>query len=261
LDAELLLAHSLGTTQAGLLAWLAEPLPADAWARFEALVARRAAGEPVAYLVGRVGFMEVELEVSPAVLIPRPETELVVEWATGWARRLPAAAVVLDVGTGSGAIAVVLARRLPGAEVHATDLSLPALALARRNAERLAAPGIAFHQADLFPGWPERFDLVVANLPYVGTRDLDEVDPAVIAYEPAAALLAGPDGLDEIRRLLPRLPDRLAPGGAAALEIGWRQGPAVVALARAAFPNAAVHLHADLAGLDRWVSIETAPAA
>jgi release factor glutamine methyltransferase len=257
LDAEILLAHVLGVSRAALLARGRDPLDPDDDGRFAALVARRAAGEPVPYLVGRCHFYGLELEVTPDVLIPRPETELLVAWAL---ERLGAATEVrdaVDVGTGSGAVALALARNAPGTCWHGTDTSAAALAVAERNARGLG-PGttVIWHQVDLLPDAPRRFGLVVANLPYIGRDELADVAPGVLRYEPHDALFAGRDGLAVIRRLLAALPGRVTPGGDVGLEIGWRQGPAVVALAKAALPGGRVMLHRDLAGLPRVVTIE-----
>lgn len=258
-DAEALVGAATGLNQTQLLARLREPLPEPAARQLATLVVRRAAGEPLAYVLGQAYFCDLSLTVSPAVLIPRPETELLAEWAIAWAGRHPEARTALDIGTGSGALALALASRLPRLKLVATDISSAALAVARGNAARLALSDRArFVEADLLPQAPERFDLIVANLPYVGTDDPD-LAAEVRAWEPAIALFAGPDGLALLRRLFALLPGRLAPGGAVGLEIGWRQGAAVLELARSAFPDAKVRLLPDLAGLDRLVTLECAP--
>ncbi len=268
LDAELLLAHALGLSRAALLACGRDPLPEPARSAFDTLVARRAAGEPVAYVTGQSWFYSLNLRVTPAVLIPRPETEGLVEWALAWVKRRRSVAgdsplTLVDIGTGSGAVALALAANIPVdvAEIHATEISPAALEVARYNAARLGlAEQVTFHCADLLPPappGPPAFNLIVANLPYVGLDELGDVAPDVYQWEPYGALFAGADGLAEIRRLLSTLPGRLHPGGAAGVEIGWRQGPAVVALAQAAFPVAGVVLLRDLAGLDRIVTVQT----
>lgn len=266
LDAELLVAHVMGLTRAQVLARATDPWPADGAALLADLVARRARGEPVAYLVGRAWFFGLALEVTPDVLIPRPETEGLVTWAGDWIRsRAPDIGRpirVVDVGTGSGAIALALATAhgAASADVWATDVSAAALAVAARNAARLGlAERVHLSAADLLPDGPEApacFDLVVANLPYVGLRELGDVERDVMRWEPHGALFAGPDGLGVIRRLLALLPARLATGGAAALEIGWRQGAAVRDLAAAAVPGATVAVHPDFAGLDRMIVVQ-----
>lgn len=272
--ARTLLADQLGWTSAALLGALGEPLPAPERAAFEARVARVAAGEPLAYVVGHQPFLDVSLRVDRRVLVPRPETEELAEWALGWARQRAAerrpVARALDVGTGSGALAIAIARGCPDAVVVATDIDAAALDVARGNADRLGVAsrvrcvvadlvvplgGDAAAGADL----DGPFDLVVANLPYVGTDERGEVAASVLAHEPAQALFAGRDGLALLRRALPLLPPRLAPGAAVGLEIGWRQGEAVAALAVEALPGARVAVRRDRSERPRFVIVETAP--
>jgi release factor glutamine methyltransferase len=242
LDAEVLLAHVLGRDRAALHAAPEQRLTAAQAARFAALAARRRAGEPVAYLTGRRAFRWLELTVDERVLIPRPETEGLVEAAL----TLPAGARVVDVGTGSGAVGLALAHERPDLEVVATDCSAPALAVARANAARLRLR-VELRQADLLEGIEGRLDAVVSNPPYVpaGERLARDVD----AYEPAEALRAGPDGLAVIRRLVPRAAAR-APF--VALEVGAGQAGAVTELCRAA-GYADVEARRDLAGIERIV--------
>lgn len=279
LDGQLLLAEVLGWDRARLLGRLDERLAVEVAVRYGALVDRRATGEPVAYILGRAWFHGLRFEVSPAVLIPRPETELLVDWGLAWLNAWPSGRArpprVLDVGTGSGAIVLGLAaawgtaRRRGGLqrradpdqrepEWWATDLSPPALAVARANAASLVPERtIRFVEADLWP--PEdagAFDLVLANLPYVGTDERALLTRDVLAFEPTDALFAGPDGLGLIRRLVRSLSGRLAPGGAVGLEIGYRQGEAVAALLGEALPKGKVRVHRDLAGLERLVTGE-----
>lgn len=228
-DAELLMAHVLGKPRSWLFAHGDERVPAGTAAAFNALVARRAAGEPVAYLTGRRGFWRFDLAVSPATLIPRPETELLVELALA---RLPAerALRVADLGTGSGAIALALAHERPRAQLIATDASAEALALARANAATLELRNVEFRQGDWFaPLRGERFDLIASNPPYIALDDphLREGD---LRYEPAAALASGGDGLDAIRAIAAAAPAHLEPRGWLLLEHGWEQGAAVRAL-------------------------------
>lgn len=268
LDAELLLAEVLGLERPGLLARLRDPFPDDAGPVFQVLVDRRAAGEPVAYILGRAWFHGLSFEVSPAVLIPRPETELLVDWGLacleGRDQNLPAAHV-LDVGTGSGAVIVALAAawrdRYPPAagrpepRWQAVDLSAAALSIAAANARRLVPEAaITFARADL---WPEpiaaTYDLILANLPYVGLDEAELLARDVRDHEPHEALFAGPDGLDCIRRLVADLPLRLAPGGAVGLEVGWKQAERVARLLEVALPGVAVEIHQDLAGIGRVV--------
>lgn len=254
LDAELLLAHALGWPRARLVAERAHaPAPEQA-AAFAAMVARRAALEPVAYIVGHREFYGLDLLVTPATLVPRPETELLVELALEEARRRgagPSALTVADIGTGTGAIAIALAAHLPSAVVYATDLSAAALAVAARNVERHGLGGrVRLLHGDLLAPLPEPVDLLVSNPPYT---ILAEVEPNVRAHEPRLALDGGPDGAAIYRRLLASARERLRPGGAVLLEIGAWQGELVAGLVREALPSLAVTVHQDLAGLDRVV--------
>ena len=258
LDARLLLAHVLGRDHAYLVAHDDEPLTTVQAVTYGQLLARAVADEPIPYLIGHAPFYGQEFAVSPAVLIPRPETEQLVETAIGWARGRGALRVA-DVGTGSGCIAVTLARHLPAADVVAVDVSAAALAVARANASRLAPGRVALMRGDLLAAFGPGLDLIAANLPYVGRQEWTALPDGVKSYEPALALDGGRDGLDAIRALLPQAAERLRPGGLVLLEIGWRQGEAVAALAQAAFPTARVAIRPDFAGHDRLVVIETEP--
>jgi release factor glutamine methyltransferase len=226
LDAEVLLAHVLGRARAHLYGHPERRLDADEGERLSALVARRARGEPVAYLVGRRVFWSLDLEVSPATLIPRPETELLV--AAALARIPPGAAWrVADLGTGSGAVAIALALARPRAEVIATERSAAALAVAARNVERLAPGRVRLVQGDWCePLGPEPCGLIAANPPYVAEGD-PHLDTGDVAFEPREALLAGPDGLAALAAIASAAPGRLGPGGWLLLEHGAEQGAAV----------------------------------
>jgi release factor glutamine methyltransferase len=245
LDAELLLGHALGVDRAALAMAPEREVAGPAVRAFQELVRRRAAGrEPVAYLLGRRGFRRLELEVDARVLVPRPETELLVEAALG----LPPGARVVDVGTGSGAVALALKDERPDLDVLATDVSDDALAVARANARGLRLD-VAFRRADLLDGVGP-VDAVVCNPPYVADGERAVLPPEVGRHEPAVALFGGPDGLDVVRRLV-----RQAGASAAALlalEVGQGQAPAVSALARAA-GFAEVEARRDLAGIERVV--------
>lgn len=258
LDAPVLLAHVLGVDRAALHAHPERSLTPEQFARFQQAIADRRRGVPVAYLTGKRAFYDRELVVSPAVLIPRPETEHLVEAALDWARGR-AGLRIADVGAGSGAIAVTLAAHLPGAAVWAIDRSEEALAVARENAARAGVEErITFIRGDLLsPLLAEalRVDLIAANLPYIPSADLDNL--AVARFEPRAALDGGPDGLDLIRRLLDQAPAALRPGGLVLLEIQSGQGMRVAELGGAAFPGAEVRILADYAGHDRVVWIQT----
>ena len=248
-DADLLLAHVLQRPRSWLFAHTGDAVDAEAARRFDALLQRRTGGEPVAYLVGSQGFWTLDLGVGPATLIPRPETELLVELALA---RLPAdaASSVADLGTGSGAIALAIASARPQARVVATDASAAALDVARRNATRNGIGDVEFRRGDwCAPLAGERFDLVASNPPYIAEGDphLDEGD---LRFEPPSALSSGADGLDAIRRIVRDAPEHLHPGGWLLLEHGWEQGEAVRALlAEAGFVD--VETARDLEDRDR----------
>lgn len=254
LDAEVLVAHALGIDRVRLYMDLDRPLQAAELARIRASVARRRRREPVAYIVGAREFYGRRFEVSPAVLVPRPETELLVERALSLLAR-DARGPALDLGTGSGCIAVTLALERPALEIDATDLSPDALAVAARNAAALGiADRVRLHRGDLFAALPrpQSYALVVSNPPYVADSERTLLAPEVRDHEPALALFAGADGLDVLRRLVREAPDWLAPGGTLLVEIGSGQGEAVSALARQA-GLVDVAVHRDLAGHDRVV--------
>ncbi|MBW8809037.1 MAG: peptide chain release factor N(5)-glutamine methyltransferase [Lysobacter sp.] len=232
-DAELLLCHLLGKPRSWLFAHGDDVLDAQAAAAFAALIERRATGEPVAYLTGRRGFWRFDLQVSEATLIPRPETELLVELALD---RLPGSGVrrVADLGTGSGAIALALACERPGARVIAVDVSPAALEIARGNALELDLHNIEFRQGDwLAPLAGESFDLIASNPPYIETDD-PHLAQGDLRYEPASALASGADGLDAIRIIAREAPAHLHAGGWLLIEHGWKQGDTVRALLTAA---------------------------
>lgn len=256
ITAQALLAHVTGRGRSWLLAHPEARLGEEEAARFSALLARAAAGEPLAHLVGEREFCGLPFTITPDVLIPRPETESLVEAVLDWAHRhsKPTLSIV-DVGTGSGAIAIALAVMLPLARVAAVEISEEALEIARYNAERYeVAARIHFVQGDLLNDLTGPFDVIVANLPYINHEELSALE--VGRWEPRVALDGGPDGLDLIRALLRQAPSRLARGGLLLLEIGYDQGERVVSLCRAAFPGATVTLRPDLAGLDRVVHVE-----
>jgi release factor glutamine methyltransferase len=258
LDAELLLGEAMGCGRATLVAEGGVEVPAPAARLFGELVRRRLRREPVAYILGRKGFRGLELAVDRRVLIPRPETELLVELAL---ELQPAR--VLDVGTGSGAIAIAVADELPECEVTATDTSPAALEVARANAERLGLAGrVRFHEGTLPPADdPDAdggYDLVLANLPYVAERDWPSLQPEVTQWEPRGALLAGPGGLDAYRAFIPECFLYLyryatQTKEALAVEVGEGQAPAVGELMRdAGFGE--VETRRDLAGIERVVT-------
>ncbi|MGI6551792.1 MAG: peptide chain release factor N(5)-glutamine methyltransferase [Clostridia bacterium] len=227
LEAEVLLSHVLGLSRAGLLARLDQSLTGETRAKFFRLVRQRGEGEPLQYLTGRQEFMSLELKVSPAVLIPRGETELLVEKVLDLRQDLESRKRIriVDVGTGSGAIAVSLAYYWPGAEVYAVDISPEALALARQNALSHRVE-VIFLQSDLLEAFlhqGKKFEIIVSNPPYIPTPLLPSL-PREVGREPVTALDGGLDGLSCYRRLIPQAASLLAPGGFLALEIGWDQG-------------------------------------
>jgi release factor glutamine methyltransferase len=264
LEAEVLLRHTLHLDRAHLYACLQQDLSTGDQAAFRSLVARRLAREPTAYIVGRREFYGLDLETTPAALVPRPETELLVEEAIArlCAPDRPARhherLLVVDVGTGNGAIAVVLAVHLPQAVLVAIDLSREALALALRNARRHGVESrIAFLQADLLAPLTQPADIIVANLPYVRSSDWEALPPEIREHEPRVALDGGTDGLREIERLLGQAPSHLRPGGSLLVELSHPQAAPALALARRSFPGAAARILPDAAGLDRLLVVDT----
>jgi release factor glutamine methyltransferase len=241
LDAELLLAHVLGSDRAGLVTGTTAPPAVVAAAEYEGLLRRREAREPVAYLTGRRGFRDIELDVDRRVLIPRPETELLVEVALG----LPQGAYVADVGTGSGAVAVALAAERPDLRIVALERDPGAVEVARRNAAAIA-PQVEVVESDLLAAAPTGLDAILANLPYVPDGELAGLMPEVSRYEPRGALAGGFDGLDVVRALLEQADARFV-----ALEIGAGQAQATSELlAQGGWSPVA---HRDLAGIERVV--------
>lgn len=255
LDAQLLLAHVLAVPREMLIAHPERTLSATDMRTFEHLLTLRTHGMPIAYLLGTRPFYDRLFRVTPHVLIPRPETELLVQQALDWARKLPASNPmrVLDVGTGAGVIAVTLAAHLPLAQVIGSDVSSAALSVAQVNAEGVF--NVGFVQADLLAPFAGLFQIIASNLPYIATADLSILD--VAHFEPHVALDGGRDGLKLIGRLLDTAPKLLATPGLLLIEHGADQGAAALALARQAFPDAWVTLLKDDAGLDRAVKIET----
>jgi release factor glutamine methyltransferase len=254
LDAELLLGHALGQRREELYRSLFSSVPTDAEERYAALLAERETRRPVAQLVGQRDFWSFTLAVTGATLVPRPETELLVERALA---RIPAEAAwtIADLGTGTGAIALAIARERPACKVLATDLSKPALAVARRNAKALSLRNVAFKQGDWFAPLPQpdsarwRFHMIVSNPPYIAADEWSLTDPE-LGFEPRVALDGGRDGLSAYRIITEGAPRYLRPGGWLLLEHGFRQGEDVRGLLReASFGNVATV--PDLAGRPR----------
>lgn len=259
LDSEVLLGHVLGFDRTQLYTHADRLLTDAERGRFEELIDRRFRHEPVAYLVGRKAFYGLELAVDPGVLIPRPETELLVDLALdlltsgdhGDEGRL-----VADVGTGSGAIALSIAANTSQVHLYATDISDVALALAAENARRLGlADRVTFLQGNLLEPVPQPVHLIIANLPYIAEDEWTSLQPDIAEFEPALALSGGPDGLDLIRRLLAQAPAYLRPHGALLLEIGSRQGAEVAKLVAETLSGASVEVLMDYAYQDRIVRV------
>jgi len=259
LDAQVLLAHVTGHSRAWVLAHPEASLTPEQESALKTAIRQLQDGMPLPYVLGHWEFFGLDLDVTPDVLIPRPETELLVETALGWIRTHPEASYrFVDVGTGSGCIPVALAVHVPRASIVATDISPAALAVAQRNAEKHGVEDrITFVECDLLPedGLPSIVDVFTANLPYIPGETLTGLD--VYKHEPTVALYGGPDGLSLIRRLLALLTAKTDTGSLVLLEIEQRQGAAVSDLARAAFPDADIYIKKDLAGIDRLAVIET----
>ncbi|MBI6925252.1 peptide chain release factor N(5)-glutamine methyltransferase [Pseudomonas putida] len=230
LDAELLLAAALGKSRSYLHTWPERIVSSEAVQTYDGYLQRRRGGEPVAYILGQQGFWKIDLEVAPHTLIPRPDTELLVETALELQPALPAK--VLDLGTGTGAIALALASERPAWQVTAVDRVPEAAALAERNRQRLGLANVRVQVSHWLEGLAhERFDLIVSNPPYIAASDPHLVDGDV-RFEPSSALVAGVDGLDDLRVIAAQAPSHLTPGGWLLLEHGYDQADAVQALLR-----------------------------
>jgi len=260
LEAELLLMHLLDIDRAQLYVRLEEELsPRDAEALGQ-LLERRLRHEPIPYILGHSEFLGHDFRVGPEVLIPRAETELLVEEALALARsEFPHQdPTIADVGTGCGAIAVSLALLMPRAGIYATDISGHALDIARVNCDKHGIRDrVQLLQGDLTDPLPEPVDIIIANLPYVRDEELGQLSAEIRMFEPLSALAGGGDGLDKVRQLLSKAGERLRPGGHIILEIGAGQGEVVASVARSLFPRAVVQLATDLGGIDRVISVAT----
>ena len=271
LEADLLLRHALGVSRERLFARLQEPMLAGIAERYDSLLARRLAREPSAYITGHREFYGLDFACSPDALIPRPETELLVETAIDWTRRRRSSStlhprtstvellpLLADIGTGCGAIAVALAVHLPAARIVASDTSLPALRLARRNAEAHGvAKRIDFVQTPLLSGLRGGFGLIVANLPYIPSRTYAKLPPEIREHEPPAALRAGRRGTALIEALLAQASNEMKPGSLLLAEHAWNQGRRLRDAARESFPRAAISTERDLAGRERMLVVQT----
>lgn len=260
LDARLLLAHVLQVNESYLLAHDEQALSAGQEAAYREYVQRARAREPIPYIIGRAPFYGRDFIVNPATLIPRSETEELVQAALRWAAAQDASSLeIADVGTGSGCIAITLALELPQATIWASDISADALAIARQNSQKRLSPAeqtrLAFCQGYLLEPIKAGLDLIVANLPYIADPEWTMLDDGVKWYEPSLALAGGPEGLNLIRPLLQQATAKIKPGGAIFLEIGWRQGQKATQLAKDYFAQADIELIRDLAGHDRIVAV------
>jgi release factor glutamine methyltransferase len=254
LDAELLLGRVLSETRVGLIVQSERPLSKEELAEYKALHQRRRAEEPIAYILGAREFYGRTFRVDRRVLVPRPDTETLVRVALDRSAPVSLAARALDLCTGSGCVAITLARERPTWGVLGTDVSEDALTVARENAVRLAAvPRVFFRQADLFEGLRGRFDVITANPPYIRDDESTELAPTILDFEPHVALFGGADGLDLARRIIEVAPKHLQPGGVLALEIGAGQADATAELLeRRGF--VAIEKTRDYGGIERVVS-------
>lgn len=258
--AELLLAHCLGMGRLDLYLRYDQPLQSSELAQYKPLIQRRVKGEPVAYIIGERAFWTLDLSVNPAVLIPRPETERLVEIALELLKRLAKPQVrVLDLGTGSGAIVLALAKEYPQGHFVALDRSVPALETARANQLRNEiGTRVDYVAADwCTPIGSARagFDLIVSNPPYIAAPEIGDLQTEISRFEPRAALDGGPDGLECLRLILEQAGERLASGGGLLLEIGADQGEAMVRIAATETAYDSIEIHKDYAGLDRVVQL------
>jgi release factor glutamine methyltransferase len=256
LEAELLLAQTLGLTRVGLVLAHDRPLEKDELATYRALHVRRRNGEPVAYLRKEREFFGRPFRVDARVLVPRPETELLVEVGLARTREASLSARILDLCTGSGCVAITLAKERPTTRVLGTDISGDALVVARDNAVRLGAlPAVSFRRSDLFDdlGSDEPFDLVTANPPYIPARERDELPRSIVEFEPHVALFGGEDGFDVTARIVDGAPAHLAPRGVLAMEIGAGQSRTVAERLEAR-GYVAIEIRRDYAGIERIVS-------
>ena len=255
LDAQILLAHILGKNRSWILSHPENELISEQQETLLNMLSQLEAGTPLPYLVGKWEFYGLEFTLSQQVLIPRPETELLVDRALNWLALNPDRRWGIDIGSGSGCIAIALAYNVADLELIAGDISFPALLIARQNASRYhLANRITFLQCDLFSSLARPFDLVCANLPYIPTDTLRGLP--ICGREPSGALDGGKDGLDHITRLLEQAPNSLATGGLLLCEIEARQANQVISLARSFFPKAEIKVIPDLAGFDRLLSIQ-----
>ncbi len=259
LEAELLLMHLLGIDRAQLYCRLDEELPSSDVHALDQLLKRRLGHEPIAYIIGHREFFGNDFYVAPGVLIPRPESELLVGKALDFVscrfpRRDP---IIADIGTGCGAIAISLALLLHQAKIYATDISPRALEIAAKNCDRhQVRDRVHLLEGDLLDPLPEPVDIIIANLPYVKDADLTQLSAEIRLFEPSSALAGGEDGLDKVRQLLGQAGGKLRAGGLVLVEIAAGQREAAVSWARELLPRAGVELAQDLGGWDRVLSVK-----
>lgn len=256
LDAQVLVSFLLGKPRAWILAHNDHILSSGEESALETMLSRLENGEPLPYMLGRWEFFGLEFYLSPVTLIPRPETELLVEQALSWLGANPDRRLAADVGAGSGCIAVTLAVNIKDLKIIASDLSLPALSVARLNAlKHGVSDRVEFLQTDLLSCLDTRFDLICANLPYIPSSMLKTLN--ISSYEPRLALDGGTDGLDQIRRLLDAAPMIISDSGLVLIEIEASAGETTLSLAKGCFTDAQVRIHQDLAGRDRLITIQS----
>jgi len=259
LESELLLRHVLEIDRVQLYQDLNRELSPQQEATFWHLIERRLSGEPTAYIIGHREFYGLDFYVDANVLIPRPETELLVEKALKLAENHPTISIA-EVGTGCGAIAISLALNLPQAKIYAIDISPAALKVAATNCQKHGVVDrICLLRGDMLNPLPEPVDLIIANLPYVKKTELRQISPA--GFEPLLALNGGPNGLEKIRQLCPHLSNKLRPKGYLLLEIGQGQGKTVTTLLENLFPLAKIEITTDLSGIDRVVNLTLDPVS
>jgi release factor glutamine methyltransferase len=247
----------LGLERVSLYVNTKQELSNEQTTAFSQLIHRRLNHEPTAYITGHKEFFGIDFQVSPSTLIPRPETELLVEKAIGLANTsFPQSCLIADIGTGCGAIAIAIAFHLPQAKIYATDISASALEIARGNCRQHGVSDrVTLLHGDLLGPLPEPVHLIIANLPYISESELPTLPPEISMFEPQIAFSGGTDGLKQIERLLSQARTKLLPKGAVMLEIGYEQGQTVSQLAKKYIPNSRVNVLTDLAGLDRAAMI------
>jgi release factor glutamine methyltransferase len=255
-EARILIQHVLQVDGARFLLRLDDALDSDQKREIDEVVKRRLLREPLAYIVGHVEFYDIDVIVDRRVLVPRPETEILVDTALDWLRERHDASQIVDIGTGSGCVAVVLANHAPRTSVIAIDRSLGALEIAKQNVDRyILSERVTLCQGDLLSNLESSVDLVVANPPYIPTADIDDLMPEVRDYEPRIALDGGSDGLGFIDKILLQSRDFINPSGAIIIEIGFDQASEAVSMARQYFPSGEIKMIQDFAGVERILAI------